>query len=241
MKIELLRIETPNSGVLFPSLIFTTGKIYLVDCGYEETFDLFQLELQKFGVEIADLEAVILSHDDIDHLGGLAKFKECCSSLKVFCGALEAEVIAGKIKSERLMQAENSLNHLLPENNAMAKVFIQSLIDIKRFEPDRLLTDGELLNNEILIIFTPGHTRGHISLYSPSTKTVIAGDALVIEDGLFNLANPLYTLDLGNAVRSIEKIYNLMPEQIICYHGGIIDKNVKEKLEEVISRYKGSS
>lgn len=50
------------------------------------------------------------------------------------------------------------------------------------------------------ICFTPGHTPGHISLYFLQSKTLVAGDAVVIENGVLDIANPQFALDLEAAV-----------------------------------------
>ena len=68
---------------------------------------------------------------------------------------------------------------------------------------------------------TPGHTKGHISIYLPECSTLITGDALVLEDGRLTIANPQYTLDLERANESAEKIRALDVKTIICYHGGV--------------------
>nr|WP_246027886.1 MULTISPECIES: MBL fold metallo-hydrolase [Paenibacillus] len=87
---------------------------------------------------------------------------------------------------------------------------------------DRTVSSGEKLPwcDGIEIIHTPGHLPGHISLYLPSSKTLIAGDALVIEDGKHNIANPQHTLDLEEAITSVEKLLEYDIKQLICYHGG---------------------
>jgi endoribonuclease LACTB2 len=42
-------------------------------------------------------------------------------------------------------------------------------------------TDYRIDNESITILHTPGHTKGHLSLYVPSRKTLIAGDNIVAE------------------------------------------------------------
>ena len=48
-------------------------------------------------------------------------------------------------------------------------------------EPDRFVEDNELIcfgNSSVKVIFTPGHTPGHISLFSEENKFIICGDVL---------------------------------------------------------------
>ncbi len=79
---------------------------------------------------------------------------------------------------------------------------------------------------------------GHISLYLPESKTLIASDAVVIEDGTFNIANPSYTLNLEEAVNSVQLLLNYDIEQIICYHGGLFHGDVEQALRELILTYR---
>jgi hydroxyacylglutathione hydrolase len=47
--------------------------------------------------------------------------------------------------------------------------------------PDRFVEDNELIcfgNSSVKVIFTPGHTPGHISLFSEENKFIICGDVL---------------------------------------------------------------
>ncbi|MBS5939946.1 MBL fold metallo-hydrolase [Clostridium sartagoforme] len=85
----------------------------------------------------------------------------------------------------------------------------------------------------IEIIETPGHMSGHISIYIKESRTLIAGDALVIEDNKLTIANPQYTLDMGEAKKSINKLLNYDIDKIICYHGGVYQTDIKEALENI--------
>lgn len=240
MIISTLKIETELNNqklTLFPSLIRDNEDVYLIDCGYEETFEIFLNEMKKINIQPDYIKGIIISHDDIDHLGGLKKFKELNNSIKIYCGELEEMSISGKVKSERLIQAENSLASFSGDSKIWALNFISSLKNITRYKVDKTFADGEIFLDNIEIIHTPGHTRGHISLFIKSQKTLIANDALVLENSNFEIANPQFTLDIKNAVSSVEKIRYLKPDTIICYHGGIMKEDLDKKLADLISRF----
>ncbi|MCK9911855.1 hypothetical protein MXD81_22055, partial [Microbacteriaceae bacterium K1510] len=63
---------------------------------------------------------------------------------------------------------------------------------------DRVLTDGEELPycGGIRVIFTPGHTPGHISLYLQQSKTLVAADAMIVWDGVLRGPVQQTTLDM---------------------------------------------
>lgn len=241
MNIEVLKIEKVIGNehvVLYPTLLQINGKNYLVDCGYEETTEELESALKAISINIKDLTGVIITHDDHDHLGGLKFLKQKNSKLKVFCGELEKDSVSGLIKSERLVQAESFFDSLPDENKSWASDFIGQLKRVKRFDVDGVFKDNDVFENEIIVIHTPGHTKGHISLFCPEERIFIAGDSVVNEDSAFDIANPAFTLDIEQAIKSVEKIINRAPRKIICYHGGIINESINENLKTLIDKYK---
>ncbi|RIH66668.1 MBL fold metallo-hydrolase [Mariniphaga sediminis] len=241
MKLNVLKIEKIIDGenkVIFPVLIQNENRNYLVDCGYEETFEELKSELESFGIGINDLTGVIITHDDYDHLGSLKLLKKDNVNLKIYCGEYEKDSVSGITKSERLIQAESTLDDMPTEYKDWSINFIQKLKNVQRVSVDKELVDMEYFERDIIVIHTPGHTKGHISLFYPKTKILIAGDSLVIENEEFNIANPSFTLDIKSAIKSVEKIKGLNPHTIICYHGGIMDRDINNKLTELIDKYK---
>lgn len=244
MKLTVLKIRKvtqEETNEIFPVLLQQEDRSYLVDCGYEETAEALEAELENRGVALKDLTGIIITHDDYDHLGGLKHLKHVNQHLKIYCGELETDSVSGLVKSERLIQAETSLESVPPEFRSWALNFIHQLKKVQRFGVDKGFTDQEIFEQEILVVHTPGHTKGHISLFLMKEKTLIAGDALVIENGRFNIANPDFTLDLETAVKSVEKIRKLSPLKIICYHGGIVAENIDAGLEALIKLYENQS
>lgn len=184
------------------------------------------------------MHAILISHDDTDYIGALKLFKEKKPNLIIYSSEIEEPSISGKIKSERLEQAEQSLLTLPQEQATWALQFIHQLKSIKRIEVDATLKNNDKIDDEVEVIPTPGHTKGHISFYIPGEKTVIENDALVIEEENFDIANPMFTLDMCQAIKSVELIREVQPAIIICYHGGIAKDNIYKKLTELLGKYK---
>lgn len=93
-----------------------------------------------------------------------------------------------------------------------------------------MLNDGDVFDwgGGVEIIETPGHMPGHISIYIRESRTLIAGDALVIENNKIDIANPQYTLDMKEARNSIDKLLRYDIDKVICYHGGIYQEDIKK-------------
>jgi glyoxylase-like metal-dependent hydrolase (beta-lactamase superfamily II) len=59
---------------------------------------------------------------------------------------------------------------------------------------------------------------GHISIYIPEDKILIAGDAVVWEDCELDIANPGFTLDMASALASVKRLSGLAIDRLYCYH-----------------------
>jgi glyoxylase-like metal-dependent hydrolase (beta-lactamase superfamily II) len=227
-----------QSITLYPSVLREDKTTFLVDCGYEGSLPVIAEQLEKYNLSVADLTGIILSHDDIDHVGGLYELMQAHPALKIHASEIEASYLSGGQKSLRLQQAEDLMATLPDEHKPWALEFQNSLRAIKRLPVDVTLAWDEVYSESLRIINTPGHTPGHISLYLPESKTLIANDAVVIEeDGSLKLANPSFALDLKQAVESVQKLAQLDIARMVCYHGGVVEGAIPEKLAALAQKY----
>ncbi|MFC0212940.1 MBL fold metallo-hydrolase [Paenibacillus chartarius] len=224
---------------IYPVLIKDDQDTVLVDCGYPHFIIQLQEAAERYGCKLDAVNKMIVTHHDIDHMGCLAAFKRAYPHIEIIAHELEIPYISGLKKSLRLEQAESTLSQMPDEAKAHAEQFIAMLRSIEPAAVDKAVTHAERLPwcGGIEIIHTPGHMPGHISLYLSSSKTLIAGDVVVIEDGRLEIANPQYTLDMEEAVRSVRLLLEYDIDRLICYHGGLFEGNIREALGELIVRY----
>ncbi|MBU5593050.1 MBL fold metallo-hydrolase [Clostridium sp. MSJ-4] len=239
-KLTVLEIKFDFNGetnVIFPVILSDESEVVLIDCGYPNFLPLIKAAAKKQGIDISKLTKIIITHHDFDHMGSLAEFKREYPHIKVLASSEDEKYISGKEKSLRLQQAEAIFHELPEEEKQGAKKFQRFIESIESVPVDICLKDKDLLPlcEGVEIIATPGHMPGHISIYIKNSKTLISGDALVIENEELVIANPQYTLDIVEAKNSIRKLLNYEIDKIICYHGGIYTKNIKESLEKIIS------
>ena len=224
MKIVDLPIEFEFNGQknhIYPSLIILNNELTLVDTGYTGFLTLISKEISKKGYEIKELKNIIITHYDDDHIGSLYDFKEKYPWVNIIASETESKYISGAMKSERLIQAEKMLKTMSNEKIEFGKWFIQQLKTLNHVSIDEKVLDGDMiLDNNCRVVATPGHTSGHISLYFPSLKSVITGDAAVNENHELSIANPYFCLNIKEAEQSLRKIKNLKAETYYCYHGG---------------------
>ncbi len=122
----------------------------------------------------------------------------------------------------RLEQAEQLQKILPQEQQEFGRAFCELIRSVKPVTIDQMLSDGEWLPfcGGCEVLLTAGHTPGHISLYLPEFSTIIAGDAIALENGKPVIANPQFTLDMDKATASMRHLLSHPAKQMICYHGG---------------------
>lgn len=239
MEIYLLPIHFTFQGqeqTLFPVLLKNDRSMILVDCGYEGQLALIEQAVAEYGFTLHDLQGVIITHHDIDHMGGLYELKQKYPRVKVYTTTTEAGYVNGTKKSLRLMQAEKLFPALPEEYKPWAIEFQKQLASVKSVDVDECFHEEGALSflDSVISIHTPGHMPGHISLYIPSAKTLIAADAVVIENNELGIANPDFTLDMPTALESVKKLSEMEIDTLICYHGGMLRTDIRLKLLQLI-------
>ncbi|WP_371367457.1 putative metallo-hydrolase YflN [Sporomusa rhizae] len=237
-RLTILKISFRSAGVenvIYPVIISDGNEFILIDCGYPACLPILQQAATDNGIDLSQLTKVIITHHDFDHMGALAGLKRTYPNSKVLASAQEERYISGKQKSLRLEQAEAIYDTLPEDRKQAAKQFQRVLEEVETAEVDQTLNDGDIFPwcGGIEIIATPGHMPGHISIYHIESKTLIAGDALVAENGELAIANPQYTIDMMGAKKSIKKLLDYEIDTLICYHGGIVTREIKAALQKI--------
>jgi glyoxylase-like metal-dependent hydrolase (beta-lactamase superfamily II) len=239
---RLLDIQFEWNGqqqTIWPVMIYDESDVILVDCGYPGFLHFLEEAAERSQFRFDHVTKLLLTHHDVDHVGSAASIKRKYPHIEIAAPALEVPYINGTQKPLRLAQAESTLHELTGEDKIRAEQFIRFLQSVEPVHVNQELHADDSLPwcGGIHVIHTPGHTPGHISLYLPSSKTLIAGDAIVIEHGKLNIANPQYAWDLKEAVRSVERLSAYDISQVVCYHGGLLQGDVKSALHQLIKEY----
>ena len=226
-------------SIIHPTLIWDDDIVILVDAGLPGGLSGIQEEMSKAGVSFDKLDKIIITHQDMDHIGGLPEIiKESNHKIEVLAHEDDKPYIQGekklnKMTPERMAQLQEQLKSMPEEQrNAMRKLFQNP----PTAKVDETVKDKVELPycGGIRIIHTPGHTPGHIVLYLKRNKILIAGDLLNINDGDLVGPNPEHTPDMDSAVESLQKLTQYDIEKIITYHGGLYTENPNQKIAELI-------
>lgn len=239
MKIDegIVMLEVPSTipGMfIYPTVIWDSENMVLVDVGYGGQLDVLKDAFNKEGVDFKKVNKVIITHQDLDHFGGLADMVDASNHpIEIMAHEEDKPYIKGEKPLVRLN--ENFLNILPEDRRNMVK---QTYKNFRTVDVNTVLSDDEELNyvGGIRVIHTPGHTPGHICLYHHPSKTLIVGDALNITDG--TLTGPrkdiLMEGDYETALGSLQKLLKFDVENIITYHGGLYTNKPHESIENIL-------
>jgi len=153
--------------------------------------------------------------------------------IKVLAHKEEIPYINGEKTPLKLADLEKKFD-TLPENMKVFYKKIKTAFQNSKADVDEILIDGDLLPffGGIRVIFTPGHTLGHICLYLEKSKTLIAGDLLRIVDGKLMKADPSINFDTVLSNESLKKLKEYDVEKVICYHGGTYNDDANMCIKE---------
>ncbi|MEQ6353057.1 MBL fold metallo-hydrolase [Lysinibacillus sp. M3] len=213
--VEMLHIEF-HGQIIHPTLLWDQEMAVLIDTGFPGQMEDLRVAMEKVGVPFDKLKVVILTHQDLDHIGSLPDIlQKYGNTIKVYAHELDKPYIQGDLT-------------LLKDGH---------LKELPKGKVDDILTDGQVLPycGGIRIIHTPGHTPGHISLYLKESKTLIAGDSMYSVNGIIGGIHIPTALDIDEARNSLKKYLELDIESVICYHGGLSKDKINEQIQKVIS------
>jgi glyoxylase-like metal-dependent hydrolase (beta-lactamase superfamily II) len=205
--IELQDVINDMPMVFRPTVLWDDQDVILIDTGYPGHLDDVRNSLAK--LPTGKLTKIIITHHDYDHLGSLHEIINGFDhKIEVYAHAFTLPYIQGE------------------------QPLIKTGITVPETVVNQTISDGQVLPycGGISVIFTPGHTPDHISLYHHSTKTLITGDALTCYEGQLKYPNEKFTLNMEEAVGSLRKFLDYDIDQAICFHGGVSREKVKERL-----------
>ncbi|OPJ59407.1 putative metallo-hydrolase YflN [Clostridium chromiireducens] len=224
-----------KASIINPTMIYDNDSVVLIDAGFPEQINQIREAFEKEGISFNKLKSIILTHQDIDHIGSaLAILKEMVSKVEIFAHEEEEKYINGEKPPVKLASLEGNLDYL-PENMKLIYEKLKSGFQNSIVNVDKTLVDDQELPfcGGITVLHTPGHTPGHICLYLKKYKILIAGDILSVKEGLLVNADPSINFDNELNMKSLKKLMEYDIEKVICYHGGIYKGDVNKRIAEL--------
>ncbi|MGG4043545.1 MULTISPECIES: MBL fold metallo-hydrolase [Paenibacillus] len=237
--LDVSAVMMGSVNTVHPAVITDGNDTLLIDTGYPGQYPLLREAMKSHGLSIDSITHVIITHQDLDHIGSLPAIRQHAPRpVEVMSSQEERPYIQGekrmiKVTPEAIERAKASLPPEVPAE--WRNAFISTLENPPRSPVDTIIHEGEELPicGGIVVIGTPGHTPGHISLYHRPTRTLIAADALRVVDGELHGPDADTTVDMPLATQSIAQLAAYDISSVICYHGGKLEGPVVQRLLEL--------
>jgi glyoxylase-like metal-dependent hydrolase (beta-lactamase superfamily II) len=161
----------------------------LIDTGWNapNTCQALEAALNLLKLRLTDIETVLLTHSHPDHSGMSGKIKNLSPQTQLLMHHWESLVQDFHFKESGKL-AKTSIELLekhgvpLEEENFVdgSSMPLQDFVTIAA--PDKLLFGGEIIRTGIYnleVIWTPGHSPGHVCLYEPENRFLFSGDHIL--------------------------------------------------------------
>lgn len=194
----------------------------LVDTGITGSIGRIKDALAALGSGPDDLKRIFLTHQHVDHVGGLRSLIEWAPEAETGASLYEAEVISGRRPTD---PSRNPVLRALnrgaqPPGVAIAKI----------------LREGDFVSG-FRVISTPGHSPGHISLLRDEDGILFTADAFgqLWRKLRVGLVKP-FCSDPPQARRSAEKLLAEDFATVVMAHGPVLRAGAKRALREAVAR-----
>ena len=198
-----------------PYLIVDPDGLTLIDTGLPGSQKKILNYISGLSRSPSDLKRIIITHADMDHTGSLSALKKA-SGARVYASAVESEAMS-KGRPSRQIKPKNFFRRLLMG-------VVSRFMKATPLRADEILSEGQVLPvlGGLHVLETPGHTAGHISLFSPSTGILFTGDSIVARgEGLVRSLQPL-TWDEAKADELARKQAALGACIVCSGHGPVV-------------------
>ncbi|MBI3944214.1 MAG: MBL fold metallo-hydrolase [Chloroflexi bacterium] len=206
-------------------LIEDQDGVTLVDTGTAAAVPLITRQIKSKDYGPQDIKRILITHGHPDHIGGLPKLKQLTGA-QVIAPAIDRPAIEGRVPMPlpppavlpgplRLL---SSLSLLMPGTRV-----------------DRAVQAGETISEVmggVQVISTPGHTPGHISYWQPEKRILFCGDIMINTAGL-RLPFAIFTVDMAENKRSVQKLAALNPAVLCSGHGPPLRERTAERVRKL--------
>jgi glyoxylase-like metal-dependent hydrolase (beta-lactamase superfamily II) len=199
-----------------PYILVDADGLTVIDTGLPRSERKILAYVASLGKSAHAVKRIILTHADLDHVGGLAALHKLTGA-RTYASRIEAEAIAAGKSSREIISSGFSVRRLM-------FTLLRPFMKATPFQVDEILTDGQILPalGGLRVIETPGHTPGHISLFAPAVGVLFCGDSLVTDENGIHGSRRGLTWDDAKA-REAERKQAALGARIVCSgHGPVM-------------------
>ncbi|MBW2337017.1 MAG: MBL fold metallo-hydrolase, partial [Deltaproteobacteria bacterium] len=231
-----LKIPLPDSPLKYLNSYVIKGpdRNLIIDTGLNrrECLEAMQAGLGTLGIDLKASD-IFITHLHADHFGLVAKLATDTSH--VYFSRPEKELIESWEGFGPMIAYAGQNGFPEDELQAALDKHPGAKFGSEWIPEMKLLEDGDEIrigDYEFRCVVTPGHTMGHICLYEPDKKILVAGDHILIDitpniQCWSDTQNPL-----KHYLASLEKVYSLKVDLTLPGHRRLIE-NHQTRIEEL--------
>ncbi|WP_336002040.1 MBL fold metallo-hydrolase [Halorientalis halophila] len=179
------------------------GTVTLVDAGNPWDGRNLVLGVDQAGYSLQDVDRVLLTHFDFDHVGGLGRLQGLEAT--VYVGAADEPYLTGK-EYPPLRNRKGAIQ-------AVSSPFLRDPA-----LPVETVADGDEIGS-FTAYHTPGHTPGHVAYVSEALDAAFLGDLVRESDGELAASPWLMSYDTDAVAESVRDLADRAPEFSIAAMG----------------------
>jgi len=247
--IYLLRLPIPNNPLEFVNCYLVQGKYgwLMVDIGWytEETLHVLEARLQELGLSITDIATIIVTHVHPDHFGLAGRVKQVSPNTRLLVHRWEWDFIEPRYirfadLTKRMSALLNQHGVPPPELYDLESSSMAALQFVTITLPDEPLYGGEVISTgvyELEIIWTPGHSPGHICLYEPENRLIFTGDH-ILPNITTNISYHVQSGEnpLGDYIHALRKLENLEVASVLPGHEDPFN-DLRKRISQIVAHH----
>ncbi|MCD6291205.1 MAG: MBL fold metallo-hydrolase [Anaerolineae bacterium] len=205
------------------------GELILFDAGAPWQSRAILRAISRADFAPSDIRHILLTHADLDHIGGARAIREVTGAA-IVCHAVTAAILQDRLRRPL------GFGVLGKPVAFFYHVLMKSILHAIPLRADVLITDKAKLPGGFQAIYTPGHSPGHTSYFHPKQRVLITGDAIRNTRRGLILPPRIFTPDRANAALSVHKLARLDAEILCPGHGRPITTNAQAQLSALAER-----
>jgi glyoxylase-like metal-dependent hydrolase (beta-lactamase superfamily II) len=223
-------VPIPSSSLryVFVYVFETDAGPYIVDTGWntDDAFAALSSGLQSIGSAVNDVQGVLVTHIHPDHYGLAGRVREA-SGAWVALHPADAALIRDRYQDpssllDRMGVMLRRMGAPANELEAMRNASMPLMSYVMTATPDVLLEDGdkpEVGGWDLLSIWTPGHSPGHLCFWEMSNRLMLSGDHVLPRITPNIPFHPQAADDpLSDFLRSLDRLEDFEADEVLPAH-----------------------